>query len=137
MITRAFLDSSVLIDALHPEHAEHHRRAMRLMERARSGEVELHVNCTVLLETAFVLERRYLAPRNLLAPAFRGLLGMPSVVMTERPEVQRTIDLWEAETPLSFADCYYFVLAESLGLEHIYSFDRKMGRYPAVERIEP
>lgn len=137
MITRAFFDSSVLVDAFHPGHAEHHLRATRLLNQVQANEIELHTSATVLFETAFVLERRYSVPRKLLVPSFRSLVGMSSVVIPDLPITLRTIDLWEKESPLSFADCYHLVLAESLDLDGVYAFDHKMGRYKPVQRLEP
>ena len=134
---RCFLDSSVLVDALEPSHADHHERAVALLERTSQRIVELHVSATVLFETAYVLERRHRVPRLEVGSLFRNLLALPSVHCRERNELVTTLDLWEQESPLSFADCYHLVLAESLRLDGIYSFDRKMGRYPPVERHEP
>lgn len=137
MIERAFLDSSVLVDAFQDSHLDHHTPAKSLLNQAAKGQVELHLSSTVLLETAYVLSKTYAVPRQLLANAFRGLLNMPAIVSPEIEVLRRTVDLWERESPLPFADCYHLVLAESLGLDAIYSFDRKMDRYPGVERLEP
>ncbi len=39
--------------------------------------------------------------------------------------------------PLSFADCFHLTLTKELGMTQIYTFDRKMNRFPGVERLEP
>jgi predicted nucleic acid-binding protein len=65
------------------------------------------------------------------------LLHLPGIQILSRIELLSSLDLWVQESPLSFADCYHLVSARSLGLSEIYSFDKKMGRYPGVERVAP
>jgi predicted nucleic acid-binding protein len=137
MKERAFLNSSVLVDAFQDGHEDHHARARTLLEQAALGETELHLSATVLLETAYVLTKTYGVSRSLVAAGFRSMLNLPAIVSLEVDVMKKSIDLWERESPLSFADCYHLVLAKSLGLDAIYAFDRKMGRYPGVERLEP
>jgi predicted nucleic acid-binding protein len=137
MNERAFIDSSVLVDGFQDSHLDHHTRANVLLDRVAQGRMELYLSSTVLLETAYVLTKTYAVPRQLVANGFRSLLNLPTIVTPETDVLHRTVDLWERESPLSFADCYHLVLAESLGLDTIYSFDKKMDRYPGVNRLEP
>jgi predicted nucleic acid-binding protein len=137
MSREAFLDSSVLIDVLVSSHADHHRRASALIHRMSSDDLTLHISHTVLFETAYVLSKVYRIPRMLIADALSNMLNMDNLVIPEKPLIAATLVLWIEESPLSFADCHHLVLARSLGLDAIYSFDKKMGRYPGVERIEP
>ena len=137
MTERPFLDSSVLVDAYQDSHPEHHSRAKALLDRAARGQAELHLSSTVLLETAYVLNKTYFVRRHLVANGFRHLLRLPTMVSGEKDILLQADDLWDQQLPLSFADCYHLVLAESLGLGAIYAFDRKLGRYPGVERLEP
>ena len=58
------------------------------------------------------------------------------IFLTDK-RIAEGVDFWLENPPLSFADCYHLALASHLGLGHIYTFDKKMGRYPGVERIEP
>ena len=132
-----FLDSSVLIDVLVPAHADHHRRASALIHRVSSGDIVLHVFHTVLFETAYVLSKVYRIPRTLVAEKMITLLHLNNLVILDKPLIAATLKLWTEEFPLSFADCYHLILTRSLGLGAIYTFDKKMGRYPGVERIEP
>jgi predicted nucleic acid-binding protein len=137
MKSEAFLDTNILIDALVPAHADHHARAVRLISKASHGDVILHLSVTVILEATFVLTRAYRVPRRDIANELTNLLHLNNLVIPDKPLIAATLRLWTEESPLSFADCYHLVLASSLGLDAIYSFDRKMGRYPRVERIEP
>lgn len=133
----AFLDTNVLIDFLWPEHEDHHQRAVRLFHEVEAGQLRLHLAPTTIFEAAYVFDRVYHSPRQQIADVLTNLLALSGLVLPERTDIITTIGLWARESPLSFADCYHLVLAESLGLDAIYSFDRKMGRYPGVARLEP
>lgn len=137
MRAEAFLDTNVLIDALVPAHADHHVRAKRLIDQVSRGEVTLHLSTTVILEATFVLTRSYRVPRLEVATGLSALLTIANVLSPDKSLLLRTLERWTRESPLSFADCYHLVLAKALRLDSICSFDKKMGRYPGVERIEP
>ena len=137
MTREGFLDTSVVIDALVPAHADHHARSSRLLAHVGEGDIILHVSVTVVLEATFVLTKAYDVPRTEVAAELSELLRLTHVVSAEKSLLLHTLDLWARESPLSFADCYHLVTAEALGLSAIHSFDKKMGRYPGVERIEP
>lgn len=63
-----------------------------------------------------------------------GFNGLES----DHPEAcVEALRLWAEQGPLSFADCFHLALTKQLGMARIDTFDRKMGRYPGVERIEP
>ncbi len=137
MTRDGFLDTSVLIDALVPSHPDHHERAARLLDQVSQGNAVLHVSVSVILEATFVLTKAYGIPRREVATELSNILALAFLRSPDKEALVRTLGLWARESPLSFADCYHLVIAESLGLHAIYSFDRKMGRYPGVERIEP
>ena len=137
MMREAFLDTNVLIDFLWPEHKDHHLRAVNLFNDVEAGRLRLHLAPTTIFEAAYVFDRVYRTPRQQIASALANVLALNGISLPERAAIISTLDLWARESPLSFADCYHLVLAESLGLEAISSFDRKMGRYPGVERLEP
>ena len=130
MTRRLFLDSSVLIDAMHAGQTDHHARAVALLSDVAARSVEIQLSATVLFETAYVLVKRYGAPRPAVAQAFRDLLRLPAVYCLEQGELLLTIELWTREAPLSFADCYHLVLAESLGLDAIYASTARWAAIP-------
>lgn len=119
-----------------PAHADHHDRAARLLDQVSQGNTVLHLSVTVILEATFVLTKPYGIPREEVASELSTVLALAHVVSPEKAALLRTLDLWARQSPLSFSDCYHLVTAQSLGLDRIYSFDKTMGRYPGVERIE-
>jgi predicted nucleic acid-binding protein len=91
----------------------------------------------VLIEAAFVLERVLRIPRASIASALSEFVAFPFVQFDFRESILRAIDLWKMNGPLSLPDAYHLVFAKDRGLDRIYTFDKKMNRYPGIERIEP
>lgn len=75
--------------------------------------------------------------RTLIAETLSELLLLNGFLLDREQELLEAMRLWVKESPLSFAGCYHLVLTKSLGLTEIYTFDKKMDRYPGVTRVEP
>lgn len=65
------------------------------------------------------------------------ILKQPEVSIEYRDTVIYAMQFWVEQSPLSFIDCYHLALTHTLGINRIATFDKKMDRYPGVERIEP
>ncbi len=133
----AFLDTNIIVRHLLQDHPDHSRRSSLLIDRIAAGQVTVAISETVVFETVFVLNQIYDIPRADAAHQITVLLSLQGIVAATKAELLVTLDYWPRQSPLSFADCYHLVTTKSLGLDAIYSFDKKMGRYPGVERIEP
>lgn len=92
---------------------------------------------TVVVETIYVLEKGFLVPRSDAHSALKSIVSITAIEFDVRDALLAALDFWNSQRPLSFADCYHLALSKELGLDAIYTFDKKMGRYPGVERIEP
>ena len=136
-MSHAFLDTSVLVQFLVGERGDLTERATELLDNLSDRDELLHISTTVILETVYVLHGTYGVPRDVVAETLTRFIGLPGIVLPEAGDVIDAFNLWADQSPLSFADCYHLVLAKSLGLSRIYSFDKKMNRYPEIERVEP
>lgn len=57
--------------------------------------------------------------------------------MAEEHAVVDALGFWAGQPAFDYADCYHLALTRQLGMTQIYSYDKKMDRYPGVERVEP
>lgn len=57
--------------------------------------------------------------------------------MTHKSAIKEALALWQEHSALDYADCCHLTLTKALGMSRIYTFDRKMNRYPDVERVKP
>ncbi|MDQ3657015.1 MAG: PIN domain-containing protein [Chloroflexota bacterium] len=136
-MNNAFLDTNVIIRHLLRDNPDQSSRSSRLVGSIADGIVDVAISDTVVFEAVFVLNQIYKISRSEVADELTVLLNIPGISLNTKSEILATLRYWARQSPLSFADCYHLVTAESLGLDMIYSFDKKMGRYPGVERIEP
>jgi predicted nucleic acid-binding protein len=136
-MTERFVDTSVLLSYLLQRDQNHTERTIALFEAVFTGGQRIHLEITVIFEAIHVLHKRFQIPRSPIAQQLAPLLGCEFVMLPDKADILETLVLWEQQSPLSFADCYHLVRTRSLGLTEIYSFDKKMDRYPGVTRVEP
>lgn len=89
------------------------------------------------MECTYVLHQQFSAPREEIAPLLTNIISLPHVDCDFKSSLLRSLSFWQDNPGLDFADCYHLALTKELGMTQIYSFDKKMDRYPGVERIEP
>lgn len=137
-MTHSFIDSgNILVYYFTDNHPDHSPRCAALMDRLDHGQETALCASTVIMETAFVLERAMHVPRHLIARALADFLSIPTIAFDFRDTIIEAISLWAENGPLSLPDAYHLAFAKEQGLTRIYTFDRKMSRYPGIERVEP
>jgi predicted nucleic acid-binding protein len=136
-MARRFVDTNVFIYHITHNHPEHSPRCTALMEHIEAGDVEAVTAVTAVDETLRVLTNAFGHSRVDSARTMSILLSQPEFEIDHRRAVLNAMDFWVDQSPLSFVDCYHLALTEELGVTEIYTFDKKMDRYPGVERIEP
>lgn len=136
-MTPPFLDSNILLYHLLGVHPEFAKRCKTLLDELTIGNSRATCSISVISETVYVLEKSAWIPRHEIIPPLREIVELRSIWFEHRDAILDALDYWLANGPLSFSDCYHLALADQLGCEQIYTFDRKMDRYPGIERIEP
>jgi len=131
------IDTNILLRHLLQDHDDHSPRASALLLEVRRGQRRIFCPATVIFEAIHILHGRAGLPRNKIAWALKNLIELPNFVLSEERVVVDALDFWAEQSPLDYADCYHLALTKALGLTEIYTFDKKMGRFPGVERIEP
>ncbi len=132
-----FIDTNILVYHLAQNHESFSPRSSALLDDLAAGRTTATCASTVIVETVYVLEKGFLVPRAVAYSALKSIVSMPAIEFDFREALLAALDSWNSQSPLSFADCYHLALAKVLGVNAIYTFDRKMNRYPGVERIEP
>lgn len=131
------IDTNILLRHLLQDHNDHSPRASGLLLAVRKGQEKIFCPATVIFETVYVLHERAGLARTEISWALTNLIELPNFVMTEKTVALEALRFWAQQTPLDYADCYHLALTKELGLTGIYTFDKKMDRFPGVERIEP
>lgn len=135
---RAFVDANIFIRQLARDDPVKERRCLELFRRARNGEVTLITSSVIIAEVTFVLTPRatYQFSRPEAALGIQTLLALQNLHLAQKSDVIAALDLWEAST-LNFPDCLAAEITRRMSLDDIYSYDRGLGRVPAIRRLEP
>lgn len=134
---RRFIDTNIFVYHIAGDHSDFSPRCTALMELIEAGEIEAVTSVTAVDETLRVLTRAFGYSRLQAAEQVSTLMSQPEISIDYRQAVLEAIDFWVIHGPLSFVDCYHLALTKELGMTQIYTFDKKMDRFPGVERIEP
>lgn len=122
-------DTNLLLRLVTPDDAQQQVIAIGTLKTADLVAISVHVFC----ELAWVMERRYGAPRSQIARAVRQFMETRNVVF-DRPAVEAGLALLEAGG--DFADGVIAFDGRRLGAETFASFDRKAVKLLAERGID-
>lgn len=131
------VDTNIICRHALQDHDDHSPRANQLFLKLARGEEFVYCPPTAIFEAIHIMHGRNKAPRAEVESYFNIILKYPGLETYGLSSVIDALAFWQSNPRLDFADCYHLALAEELGMTQIYSFDKKMDRYPGVERIEP
>jgi predicted nucleic acid-binding protein len=131
------IDTNVLVYHLIGQSGDLSARSSELFHRLKSDVESAYMPVTAIFECVYACQTMFRVPNDVLADLLLEIMRFPGVVMNHLGAMVKALELWQTQGPLSFADCYHLALTKELGMTQIYTFDKKMDRYPGVERIEP
>lgn len=77
------------------------------------------------------------APRLKVANDLTAFVSIPAVKFDYRATLRLAIEFWAENGPVSLPDAFHVAFAKDMRLNQIYTFGKKVDRYPGIERIEP
>jgi predicted nucleic acid-binding protein len=131
------IDTNVILRHVLNDHDDHSPRASALFLKVRGGAASVYCPDTAIFEAIHILHGRSNAPREKAAAALLMLIDVPSFRMDHKDAISVALEFWVDHPAMDYADCYHLALTRELGMTRIYAFDKKMDRFPGVERIEP
>ena len=132
---RYIFDTNLLIRFLRNDHPAMSSAAAELFLQSASGKVELHLDPTIVAETAFVLISFYKQSQPEVADAIRDLI---TGCRLKVPLEEITLDALERfkAQPVDFPDALVAAIAAHQGVP-VASFDRDFDRFKDVKRFDP
>jgi predicted nucleic-acid-binding protein len=128
------LDTNVLVRLLVEDHPRQERRAKRLVDRELDAGEVVFVPEVVLVETVWVLGRRYRVERSEIGSVIGGLISSRDVAFEDRDRVQRALRAYEKGRG-DFSDYLIREQARSAGCSAVHTFDRKLLREGGFEKV--
>ena len=132
-----FVDANIFVRHLvHPETPQDQasaQRAAALFNLVDSGSIEVTTSEAILAEVVYILtsSQHYGAPRATAATGLKALLQPRACRMPEKDVSLRALDIWVAESRLSFPDALAAAYSVMRGYE-LATFDRALSRAPGV-----
>lgn len=130
-----FVDTNVFLRVLTADQPRMAADSKRLIERAESGEVELHTSHLALAEIVWTLDSQYGVSREEIAGMVRDLLALQSLRVDQKEMLRDVVELYES-TNVDFIDAYHALDIRRRGIERIVSYDRDFDRLQVI-RVEP
>lgn len=136
-MTKAFVDTDVIIRLLTGDDVTKQRAAVRLFQSVEQGTLRLHAPDTVIADAVYVLAspRLYNAPRADVHDMLSTLVRLPQFAVDNKAAVLRALDLY-ADSTLDFGDALIVATMEGADISTLYSFDHDFNTY-AIDRVEP
>jgi len=128
------IDTNVLIRLLVSDDAEQTRRARKLVDQAVSRDEPVLVSLPVLVETEWVLRRRYGLSREAVLGVFRAALESRELSFEDEPALEEALFQW-TDSACGFSDCLIAAHNRRLGCRTTATFDVKAGRLPGTMRV--
>jgi predicted nucleic-acid-binding protein len=123
------IDTDVLVRFLVRDEERQFTRAQRLLRREAERGEPVFVSHLVLLETEWVLRRRYGLSKTEILGAFSGLLESAELQIEEEPSVERALFLWK-DSAAEFVDCLIGMRHIERGYQATASFDQRALKLP-------
>lgn len=122
----AFVDTSFVVRYLTGDPEAMSQAAAEIID----SDAALVLSLLVLVETCYVLESVYRAPRDEVVNAVVGLVQRRNVVVLglPKPSVLTALTLCQGSGRVSYVDAVTWAQALQAGATHVYTFDR---RFPA------
>ena len=132
---RCILDASLLVRFLKNNHPKMSSAAADLFQQSASGKIELHLDPTIVAETALVLTSFYKQHRAEVADALRELITGCRLKVPSEPFTLDALDRFKSH-PVDFPDAWVAAIAAHPGVA-IASFDRDFDRIKDVKPFQP
>jgi len=132
-----FVDTNLFIRYLTNDDTKKADRVEMLLAEAAAGKVRLVTADLVIAEIIWVLESAYRMSNVEISPMIKAILATPGLEVTNAPLVSRSLEFYESLN-VDFIDGYIAALMEKMGIEGLYTFDRKhISRLQGIQRLEP
>lgn len=128
------LDTNVLVRLLTADEPAQFKVARELIEAHRNEPDAFYIDDLVLVETYWVLSRRYALERAEILSAFQSLASSLVYAVEDRSRVHAAIRL-ARERKGDFADALIALRHLDAGCAHTVTFDARLARMEGVSRL--
>ena len=123
------IDTNILVRLLIADDASQTRRARRIVETSLEAGEPVLVSLIVMIETEWVLRRRYDLTKTETLTVLRRLLEARELDFEDEPAIEEALFNWK-ESAAGFTDCLIAAHNRQIGCTATATFDTKAARLP-------
>lgn len=120
------VDSNILVRFFTKDNAELTARAIKIINEGYKSQIIL--DRIILAEFGYVLRSYYGYSKDKVSRLYGGLMNDERFSLIDRELVELTVDLFTAETSLSFEDCWLLALKRAGKVKDIATFDENLAK---------
>lgn len=132
-ISRAFLDTNIILRILVADDPEKREACEKLIRESSGRGVVLHVLPVTILETVWVLEKVYKFERGKIREIAEAIINTPGLVIEMREVLLKALRDYD-EKNVKFADALMAHWAMERGYGTVYTYDEK--HFKRIEGLE-
>jgi len=121
-----FLDTNVILRFLLKDNEKYYNQARGYFEKAKKGEIEIHLIPEVIFEIDYVLRGVYSLTKNEVVDILSKLIKSPYLKIFDREVLMTTVDKYQSIN-VDLFDIYLYYHSLSQGAE-VLSFDKDFNR---------
>ncbi len=118
------VDTNILVRRITNDDPELSPKAKKMLESAKPGTILL--DRLIIEEVGYVLHSNYQFDKAQVSGVYQALVSEEVFYIPENELVQLTVNLFTAEKPLSFEDCWLLALKRSGKVSDISTFDANL-----------
>ena len=118
------IDTNIIIRYLVGDHAEFLEESTALFKQVESGNTEIIILDSVVMEAFFVMTKFYQLPREEVIADLKTILFFPGVINVDKIQIIEALNIVLYKN-LDFVDALLCVKSKLYGW-HLYSFDKKL-----------
>ncbi len=120
------VDTNILVRAIIQDHPDMSPKALKILDQAKPR--TLLLDRLIIEELGYVLRVSYGFNKAHISKTYKALLSEDKFSIPDRIVVERTVDLFESEKPLSFEDCWLLALQRSNEVSSVATFDADLAK---------
>ena len=132
-MTKAFIDTSVLLRLLIQDDPIKARAGEKLLRQAKQQDLDLYLLPVALLETVWVLEKLYKFGRGTIREILEAILNTPELKIEMESVFRRAVRTYE-EKNIKFADAVMGLWGLEKNLAVVFTYDEK--DFKRIEGLE-
>lgn len=130
------IDTNIILRFLIADDPEMFEKTKKFFADLEKGKLFVDLELTVIFEVIYVLKSYYRKEKEEICNAVQKIVDLKNVRIKRKEIVKKMLSIWKNNT-VGLVDSQLIALCERGQAKCVYSFDKGMDKFDAVNRLEP